>query len=63
MKNEGRVLLDIHTVPLKRSLGAGKGNLIPVVQKLIDEKAIEGVPVLLYLRDLDECRKVEKKIT
>lgn len=60
MKNTGQVKLDIHIVSFKRS--PGKGNLITEVQELINEKAVEGLPVLLYLKDLEECKKAQKKL-
>ena len=55
----GSVKLDIHEVSKRRSFGAG--NVYRKALDLAREKAESGVPVLLYLKDMDECRRLEKR--
>ena len=60
MKNTGKVQLDIiRTKDSKRVFGKG---LLGKALELVEDKLKAEVPVILYLKDIGECQKFEKKL-
>ena len=60
LESTGEVTLDIKKTSTKRTFGAG--NIFTEVLNVVKEKIENGTPVMVFLKEMQECGKLEKKL-